>query len=287
MKTGFPTPRLRALRPNLINAASLMVLSVFFSLGLTMEAQSSAAGSGASGKRLEFEVASIHPSDPLNDKQSIRVSPGGRLSATITVAALIELAYGVRDFQIVGAPKWAATAKYDINAKSDDIDDPSKLSAIDEDGFNERQMQRLQSLLIDRFGLKVHRGSKRMPVYALVVAKGGAKLGRPKVGERHRLYSQAPGKLACFGASMPEFADELADLGVERIVVDKTGLTDRYDFNLRWTPEEARASEASATEGSAPSLFTALEEQLGLKLDPQKGPAEVLFIDHVEKPTVN
>ena len=254
--------------------------------GLVGAAQKLPTSSDVSGPRAVFEVATIKPSDPLNSHQHLSMWPGGRLNATITVEALIERAYGIHDFQLLGAPKWADAAKYDIVAKSDELEDPSKLTPDQQDAYIERQKQRLQSLLADRFQLKFHSDIRQLPVFALIVAKGGPKLRAPKTGEAHRLYTQGPGQLACFGASMSELAAEFPDLGVSRVVLDKTGLTGRYDFSLQWTPDDS-PSDAPVPDSSGGSLFTALQEQLGLKLEPQKGPVEVLVIDHVARPSEN
>jgi uncharacterized protein (TIGR03435 family) len=253
-----------------------MRLGVF---GLAGVAQSSAGAPQAA-----FEVATIKPSDPLNSHEHMSITAGGMLNATVTGKNLIERAYGIRDDQLVGGPKWMGSARYDIFARSDERDDPSKLSPAEQDAYIERQKERLQSLLADRFQLKFHRATKELLVYALVVAKRSPKLSAPKEGEAHRLYTQGPGQLACFGASMAELAAELPDVGVSRIVLDKTGLAGRYDFSLRWTPDDIAAVTSDSYQGS---LFTALQEQLGLKLVPQKGPVNVLVIDHMERPSEN
>jgi hypothetical protein len=152
--------------------------------------------------KLEFEVVSIRPGDPLNDHQSISFS-GSTLTATITVKSLIERAYEIRDFQVVGAPRWLDSAKYDIIAKSDEMEDLHTLTPEQQDAVAERQMQRLRSLLADRFQLKFHHEKKELPAFALVVAKGGPKLQQPKAGEAHRLYSQGPAGLPAIALPWP------------------------------------------------------------------------------------
>jgi uncharacterized protein (TIGR03435 family) len=226
-----------------------------------------------------FEVATIKPSDPLNTHQGINLS-GNLITATVTIKTLIERAYGFRDFQISGGPKWLDSDKYDITARSDETADPGKLSPAEQEALFNRQMQRIQSLLADRFQLKLHRTQKQMPIYALVVAKGGPKLQPPKPNEPHRLYSQAPGQLACYGTSMSDLADEFQDIGISRVVLDKTRLTGTYDFTLHWSPDDN-------PNPTGPSIFTALQEQLGLKLEPTHGPVETLIIDSIEKPSPN
>jgi uncharacterized protein (TIGR03435 family) len=170
---------------NLVLAISIVVAARLSS------AQNSITADASS--RASFEVATIKPSDPLNSHQSMAIA-GGRLTATTTVKNLIERAYDLRDFQIVGAPKWLGTAKYDIVATADEKEDPSKLSQGQLDLFIERQKQRVQSLLVDRFQLKFHLDRKELPIYELVVAGDSPKLRTPKAGEAHRLYTQAPGQ---------------------------------------------------------------------------------------------
>lgn len=233
-----------------------------------------------------FEVATIKPSDPLNSHEQMSMGVGGMFSATASLKDLIERAYGIRQDQLKGGPKWMGAVRYDIVAKSDDLEDPSKMNAAQQAAYSQRELGRIQSLLVERFHLKFHAVMEDRPVYALVVAKGGAMLNPPKEGEAHRLYSQGPGQLACFGASMAELADELPDAGVSRIVVDRTGLVGSYDFSLRWTPDELTAN-AQATDANQGSLFTALQEQLGLKLVSVKAPVKVMVIDRLERPSEN
>jgi uncharacterized protein (TIGR03435 family) len=236
----------------------------------------------APAQRLVFEVASIRPSDPLDSHQSMGMEAGGRFHATTFVETLIERSYGLRDFQILGGPKWLDSQKYDIEAKSDDVADQSRLTPQQNDALWERQKQRIQSLLADRFQMRSHFVKKELPVYALVVSKGGPKLQASKPGEAHQLYTQRPGQLACSNASMSEFTADLRDDGVSRIVIDKTGLAGNYDFSLRWTPDDA-----PQTDALGPDLFTALKEQLGLELQSQKAMVDVLVIDHIEPPSAN
>jgi uncharacterized protein (TIGR03435 family) len=255
--------------------------------GVAGEAQNLPKNSEVSGPRAAFDVASIRPSDPLADDQHIQFE-GGKLDASITVKTLIETAYGIRsEFrQIVGAPAWVESAKYGIVAKSDEHEDPSTLTPEQSKAYWERQRQRLQSLLADRFQLKFHSEVRQLPVFALVVAKGGPKLETPKAGEVSRIGVYGAFKLDATNAPMSLFADECSYLGIDRLVMDKTGLTGRYDFKLQWTPDGTLADSAAPDSGEG-SIFTALQEQIGLKLEPQKGPVEVLVIDHIERPSAN
>ncbi len=176
---------------------------------------------------------------------------------------LIAFAYDVRPHQIVDGPSWAESAGFDIVAKGDD----------------DRQIRAMvQKLLADRFGLTLHAATREMPVYALVVGKGGPKFHASEK-ENMSISGGGKGRVMYQKATMALFAQNLAPpLG--RTVVDRTGLAGEYDFTLEWSPEEGMSTES-------PSLFTALQEQLGLKLESAKAPVKILVIDHAEKPSQN
>lgn len=295
-----------------------------------LSGQSSAPSEAANrnAPRPKFEVASIKPDGKEDNKASMFMSPGGRFSTNgVPVRMLIEFAYHLKsDDQIVGAPSWVNTEKFDIEAKADDatVQNMRKVS-FDKAGAQMRLM--VQSLLADRFNLKVSPETQQRPVYALVVAKNGPKLtptklpplgpiGASSPGPRApRGVRMRPGELTCMAVSTGFLADVLSrqpELG-GRVVVDETGLKGSYDFTLKFTPEFQRGPMgvgagpggagvgpgASVTENAptagpgpvinsyGPSIFTALQQQLGLRLKPAKGPVEVLVIDHIEPPTPN
>lgn len=187
-------------------------------------------------------------------------------------------------------PIGSTPKKYDVVAKEEDTENGLKLSSQQRDA---RFRLRLQSLLAERFRFQFHTGTKELPVYALVVGKNGPKFQKAKTPGS---ITMRPGQLIAHSFSMPYLAATLSNR-VGRLVLDKTGLQDDYDFTLKWTPEE-RTPQAFAPaqmaqnalarpEANGPSIFTALQEQLGLKLESQKGPVEILVIDHVEKPSAN
>lgn len=209
--------------------------------------------------------------------------------SNMTALGWIEIAYRLRDFQITG-PAWISTEKFDIEAKA-------------ERPASGRQMGlMLQALLVERFRLAFHREMKEMPVYGLVVARGGLKMkpsadrtlwvgdfpdgspdGRPVTGGSPS--ELAPGRLVGKAIPMSMFVTLLADqLG--RRVIDKTGLTGRYDIDLHYTPGSGRETFVDA-DTSTPSLFTALQEQLGLRLEATKGPVETMVVDRIERPGAN
>lgn len=253
-----------------------------------------------------FEVASIRPGEPGAHNSDISWRRGGRFSTSnTTLKKLIEVAYDIKPAQVEGLPSWAKSRTYTIRA----VGPPG---TPDLRGLQGRQMieTMVQSLLADRFNLRTHRAMEQLPVYEIVVAKHGPKL-RPMAEQdfvaAHHSYapgdssiSSHDGNMTALGVSMATFADDLSRQ-VGRMVIDKTGLTGRYDFTLTWAPwsNAERTPEPSgfgttggngsipASDSSAPSIFTAMEEQLGLKLKPAKGPVEVLVIDHIEPPSPN
>ena len=221
-----------------------------------------------------FEVASIKANRSVTTSSNQTVAPGGRLSVTnATIKSLIQWSYGLRSFQISGGPGWLDSDRFDIEAKPEG-------RATDQD-----VMQMLQTLLAERFKVAVHSETKEMPVYALAVGKNGPKLREVKEDDttsRQGLRS-GNGHVAATKSPMTVLARVLS-ANVGRTVVDRTGLTGKYDFTLDWTPDQG--TQAPDTPG--PSIFAALQEQLGLKLEATRGPVEMLVIDHAEKiPTEN
>jgi len=235
-----------------------------------------------------FEVASIKPGDPSARATRIQMAPGGRFTAAnVTLKFLIQYAYGVRDFQITGAPGWAGSDKYEVSAKAEE----------GENATQDQLKQMMQTLLAERFKLTFHRETKELPVYGLVVAKNGSKLQQSEAADRQQLR-MGRGQISGKSMSMAMLANQLAQqLG--RSVIDQTGLKGQYDIKLEWTPDTSErkgmgdgdvrpnSEAAGAPDPGGPSIFTAVQEQLGLKLEGQKGPVDILVIDHVEKPSEN
>jgi len=258
-----------------------------------------------------FEVASIKPNRSGELNISFGFHPGRFVASGTTVKQLIALAYNVRDIQVSGGPSWVGSERYNIEAKEPDsvVEELPKLPP-DQRGEQLRLM--VQALLADRFKLKLRHESKELPVYALVVAKNGPKLYEAKPGDtypngmkgpdgvgRAGVMHMGPGQVMGQGLPVESLA-RLLSQALGRTVRDETGLKGSYDFNLQWTPDQNEAvmlkgPEAGkpATDNPAPpestglSLFTAIQEQLGLRLESRKGPVESLVIDHVEKPSEN
>src|SRR5688572_9598959 len=252
-----------------------------------------------------FEVASVKPTSAgpaivgVWGGATLRFTPGGAFEANnVTLGSIIRFAYGLRDFQTVGAPEWVDTARFDIQARGPQ-------GAVESDA-----PRRLQSLLAERFALKVHRETRNAQIYALVLARANGSLG-PRLrqsqvespgglgggGQCTPPGPPGPFNMRLCGVTMARLVDLYLPMFAGRRVIDRTGLIGGFDLALYFdnrpipgvgfggglrTPPGADPAPADAV-----SIFTALEEQLGLKLEAQTAPAEVLVIDHVERPTPN
>lgn len=233
-----------------------------------------------------FEVATIKLSNP--DAQGRLFTFRGRQMLTIntTLNSLITMAYDLHPKQIVGGPDWADTQKYDITGQPEAPGVP-----------NLTQMRgMIRQLLADRFKLTFHREPREMPVYAIVLAPGGHKLTKNDTNPDGLpgLLFRGLGVLPVTNATIGDFAAVMQGAVMDRPVVDKTGLTGKWDFQLRWTPDESqfasmgvRVPPQTDDPNAPPGLFTALPQQLGLKMDPVRAPVEVVVIDKVEKPSEN
>ncbi len=225
----------------------------------------------------QFEVASVREHVLRGGPRYEATISGNRVSLlNHTLSALIQEAYGVKDYQHSGAPMWAADreAAFDISARAEGDATPTQ----------QQVNVMVQKLLAERFQLKLHRETRDLPVYDLVVAKGGPKLKPSAADERSNVRSAMNpvfGNATATATTMEQLARMLtADAG--RPVLDKTGISGAYDFRLQ---RAKGASDAAAV--PFPDLFTAIQEQLGLKLQAAKASTEMLVIDHVEKPSDN
>jgi uncharacterized protein (TIGR03435 family) len=230
-----------------------------------------------------FEVATVKPSPDLMQWSGFQFPGGGRFEAShVTVKAMVAYAYGVRDFYVSGGPGWAGSDRFEIVAKAEASATPAQMRAM------------LQTLLAERLKLAVRRETKEVTVYQLVAAKDGVKSsGLTESSRNGGIRFVGRGQIEGMGNPMRGLANYLQTL-LDQVVVDKTGLTGNYDFKLSWTPDESQAGKPGAQAGlpnaaepGGASIFTALQEQLGLKLESSKGPVETLVIEHVEKPSDN
>jgi uncharacterized protein (TIGR03435 family) len=235
----------------------------------------------------EFEVASVKPNTTMDGGMSINRSLGGGFSAkNVTLQMLVTFAYDIRPHQLSGGPGWMESDRFDIVARPSAEDAAAEPKTYNSnDGSTERLQQRVQKLLADRFKLAIHTETKEMPILALVVAKGGPHLkdsDPASVGPQiHGQQGQLTGKKV----PMKMFAEKILAQRMGRNVVDKTGLTGEYDFEIKYV--EDRGAAAAATDVSGPDFLSAMQDQLGLKLESQKGPVQVIVVDHAEKATAN
>jgi uncharacterized protein (TIGR03435 family) len=226
-----------------------------------------------------FEVASIKrvAPDPNGTRSSMNLDPSRLVCTNVSLRKLIVNSYSVRDFQVIG-PDWLNSQPYNIEA------------TLPPGASGEQVLVMIRNLLADRFHLEFHRESRELPVYALLAGKNGPKLAEGTAGRGRT--SSSPGKIVVENALMRNFVESLTRW-VDLPVVDMTGLKSTYSFTLEWTPDHAPSEHepggpavSEATAG--PSIFTAIQEQLGLKLEPRKAPMEVLVIDRADKvPTEN
>lgn len=216
-----------------------------------------------------YEVASVKLNNSASGSTSSHSSKGQIVIINMTLKSLIESAYQVKPFQVSG-PDWLESVHADITAKFPPDTKPKDHAPM------------LRALLEDRFKLSIHRKSQEMSGFALVVAKGGFKL-KP-VPEASGAGTSSSGgrirKLEAKRLSLPQIADMLA-LYVKELVVDQTGITGFYDFTLRWTDEDQKPNDPEAD--TAPSIYTAIQEVLGLRLKPEKVPGEIIVVDHIER----
>ena len=224
-----------------------------------------------------FDVVSVRPTDPVRVDSTSSFALAELQIAGKTLRDILEMAYDVRTFQIPGSPAWVNVDRFDISAKNDvALKEPGKEARVAE-------MRRgLVGVLADRFAMKVHRETREWPEYALVVAKGGSKLKAPDDGVNNGI-SRGCGVMTGTRTTTENLALTLSGK-LERPVPDKTGLEGIWDFELTYAPDGACLGENAA---ERPSIFTALQEQLGLKLESAKGPVEVIVIDRAEKPEPN
>jgi uncharacterized protein (TIGR03435 family) len=272
-----------------------------------------------------FEVASIKPNNSGDGRVMMQNQPGRFVATNITLRLLIRNAYQLQDFQISGGPGWMASDHFDINAKvPDEYRDLPPMRPGS--GPGPLQLM-IRALLVERFKLTVHNETKDSPIYALILARSDGKLGpnlKKSETDCEAMFAAGrarggampppgppppgqpmpcgirigPGNMAVGGVPLAQVANALG-MFAGRIVQDRTGLIGNYDMNLTWTPDQmpqrppgAPSDQPAQFNGvsvdpNGPSLFTAVQEQLGLKLDSQRGPVETLVIDRAEKPVEN
>lgn len=262
---------------------------------------------GALAQTAKFEVVTVKPAAPDARRTFVEFAPGGRINLTnMTLKGMIGFAWDVQPFQISGGPPWLDSVRYDVTAKPEGSAKPGELPVM------------VQALLADRFQLAVHRGTQELPIYALVLARKDGKLGpgltvskegsctpfdpskppgRPQPGSAPRRTcgnsSVNPSRVAAVGVPIARLLPML-EMVLGRTTVDKTGLTGNFDISMEWAPDETQAMQwppdvprPPQSDVAGPSLFSAIQEQLGLKLESAKSPVEVVVIDHAERASDN
>lgn len=252
------------------------------SLAQTAPAASEPSASSPAAKALSYEVISITPNKSAEQSSSWRNTPNGVVLTNAPLSWIVRTAFNIiTDDQLSGLPGWVDSDHYDVQAKTDD----ETTAAWKKMSRSERAQQYsllLQSLLVERCQLKFHRETRQLPVYELVIAKGGLKIKEPAATDQGSRIMTGTGQFTGQSVTIESLVSNLSG-EVGRYTIDKTGLGDKkFDITLKWTPDEQRG-----TAEAGPSIFTAVEEQLGLKLVSSKGPVEVVVIDRMEKPEAN
>jgi len=228
--------------------------------------------------KYSFDAVTIKPDDA--GRGHLRLTPDSFSMGGMPAWILIRTAYGVLlENQVEGLPGWAKSENIAVEAKID----PETTAALNKLPAAERwkQMQlMLQAMFADRFALKAHRDSRDLPIYELTVARGGLKMNKTAADGRGGNARYNTDKITAHGISVEALAANLS-FTVGREIVNKTGLDGGYDFTLDFAPDGADSSD------TRPSIFTAFEEQLGLKLEPARGPVDVIVVDHIKRPTEN
>jgi uncharacterized protein (TIGR03435 family) len=256
---------------------------------------------------LAFEVVSVKPNKGDSMQMRIMMTPDGISLIGIPLHMMLREAFGVSNDRLTGEPGWVNTERFDIEAKvaAEDVATLKNLKPAE-------RIAMLLPVFQERFGLKFHHETKDLTVYALVIAKGGLKMKEadpkntyssgfkpPNATSGAGMMRMAPGEFIGQGVPIDPLVRQLSQQ-IGGMVVDKTGLTGKYDFDLKWEADETLGpvmrgpdngtlppGAAPAPEGSGPSLFAAVDEQLGLKLDARKEPTDVIVIDQIEQPSTN
>jgi uncharacterized protein (TIGR03435 family) len=235
----------------------------------------------------QFDAVSIKPASPDARGGGFNISPGRLNGKNVNLKDLVKFAYDLHDYQLSGGMGWAETERYEV------------VAAFPADTTNTQRAQMLQTMLADRFALTIHREPKEVAGYALIVGKNGAKLHAPEDQQHGMLMSRSPvtGQRTLHGtsATMADLASMLADI-LGRPVEDATALAGKFDFSMEWTPDPVSevvlhkggdVQPSPPGEQTGPTIFTALQEQLGLKLETKKLSVAAIVIDHAEKPSAN
>jgi uncharacterized protein (TIGR03435 family) len=286
----FPRELIGSRMPEFRVYRLLLPLLASFALAVALVGVARAQSATTAAPAAAFDVASVRPNTTADQHthSSIYNSwTNSKFTATnVPLKMLLEFCYDVPQSRLMGGPGWIDSTTFDIEAKSDSVVD-EQMASLPPEQAKEQKREMVRSLLADRFKLAVHTETRTMPVYALVVAKGGAKL---KADTKGNYVGTGRNTITVRGGdnSVAILADKLSE-EAGRMVVDKTGITGQYDMVLRWTPEDQPPPmlNGQPDPNAPPGLFTAIQEQLGLKLESSQGAVPVQVIDHVEMPSEN
>ena len=306
--TREPVRCCKGIRTMLLASVWMLAAAIVASSQTPANAPDNALEDSAKAQLPAFEVVSIKPDKSGSMGMRIMFTSDGMSISGFPAHMLLREALGVSNNQLEGEPGWMNTDRFDIEAKVAAEDVP-RLKAFKPP----ERWAMLLPVFEDRFGLKFHHETKDLTQYVLVIAKGGLKMKEATPGDTYAnglkgpdgkgggagTMRMAPGEITVQGLPVSDLVRQLSfQFGAS--VVDKTGLTGKYDFDLKWTPDEMEGSMLKAPDGgqpgaenpappttTGPSLFTALEEQLGLKLESHKEPADVIVVDHIEQPSPN
>jgi uncharacterized protein (TIGR03435 family) len=275
---------------------SLLTAAALLAIASPVHAQDASNG----GKSPLYDAVSIKPNKSGPGMMRVNQANDGYSGTNVSLKMLIQYAYKLQTLdQIAGLPGWADSAGFDVNAKMD-ADSVEAFKKLSKDDANDQRRVMMRQMLEDRFHLKVHHETREMSVYNLVIAKGGFLL---KEADPDNTYPNGPkgpdgqshaGMMMMRDGELTGQAIQISGLinflssQLHRQVIDKTGLRGKYDLTLKFATDNPHEDSASAAPAEpAPSLITAVQEQLGLKLDSVKGPVDTIVVDHVEQPSEN
>lgn len=277
-----------------------VVAAMLLALGAAGNDLRAMTGQAASAQKPVFSSVSVKPYDPNGNPPGVMIQDSAEsFSASgVTLRILLHQAYGLQDNQIAGGPAWMDSAQFEVDAKIDDAT-AQAIGGMTPQAAGEAHQHMMQAMLESQFHLTVHREKRDLPLYALVVADGGAKLHEATPGDTYPNGFRGPdggpgagmirmgvGELTCQAVPVENLTRILTEQ-IGRHVIDRTGLAGKYDFSLKWLPDVAASNAAGALpapEMALPSLQAALQQQLGLKLESATGPVDVLVVDQAEKP---
>lgn len=277
-----------SLKRSLVALIALLLVPITGMSGLAISNQAGTIPRpvGAEATAPAFDIVSIKPNKSESGNISVNTNDDSYSATNVSLKMLLEDAYGIKEDLVFGLPGWANSARFDVKAKivEPDAELLKKLS-------REQRRLMIQQLLMDRFQIKAHIETRVLPLYEMIVVKDGPKFKKSALEGSSEDKSQngvARGGMTSSNTELTAHAVPLTLLAkmlanqLHRTVADKTGLAGNYDFFLKWRPED---DQDDSSESSTATLFTALQEQLGLKLQPSKGPVDTLVVDHVEMPS--